>query len=424
MNSKVQIYTDFDGRREMLISDDGLPASFFVWSFLLDKYGTLQFNTRKTYTATMYFVLNYFKNSNIDIVERVNSGAFFNLEELRKFILHCKYKVAEESRSENVDSISLMADRKFDKALDILIHSTRHSDNKVSGQTVKGRLARFISFVEYLYKIFYFDNSISPKIHNKMTDLKRIIEDEKRKAKSDNASVKDPFESPIPDEIFFKLLEIIHPTSAENPFKGSRFRNSIIINTFIETGVRIGAVAKIKISDVKGNSDTPRILVTRTPDDKSDPRRIRPSQKTKAHSTAISVGLMKRLESYIVTKRKDFNASESHDFLFVSEKGVSEGQPLSLNAFASIIKKLSNTLNFNFSPHTFRFKWNEIFDSRAIEAGYTPQQLEDIRKYAMGWTENSKMGLLYNEFRNAVKVHELSAERSSGFMPEAEEDVK
>lgn len=35
----------------------------------------------------------------------------------------------------------------------------------------------------------------------------------------------------------------------------------------------------------------------------------------------------------------------------------------------------------------------------------------------MGWDEDSKMGSIYNEFKHALKVHELSAQRQKDTMP-------
>jgi integrase len=386
-----------------------------------EKYGSKSFNTRHTYAGTMNFLHKYFKTNDINLVQRVESGQLFILKEFEDFTHHCKYKAdIDVDKAENVLPFGQMSD----KLLEGLIHETRYSEKKAGYQTVKGRLSRFISYIDYLYNLFHFDNDVSPEIHNKITELRKLVTDTIATEIKNNASVVDPFEKAIPDDIFVSFLEMIHPKSLNNPFKGSRFRNHILVSILIETGIRRGAVAKLKLSDIKDSNDNYRLLTTRTPDDKTDKRLRAGAQKTNAHSSAISSELMKRIKTYITTERSGYKASESHDFLLVSEKGVTAGDPLSLNMVSSVIDKLSNALGFHITPHLIRHKWNEIFHTRALAAGYTSQQIEDIRKYAMGWTEDSKMGQIYNKFINAVIVHELSVERSSDFMPEAGADKK
>ncbi|MNL76690.1 hypothetical protein D3C87_2026990 [compost metagenome] len=55
-----------------------------------------------------------------------------------------------------------------------------------------------------------------------------------------------------------------------------------------------------------------------------------------------------------------------------------------------------------------RHKWNEIFDKQGERVGINPALLEDIRKYAMGWSQDSTMNCVYNDKRLALKARELS----------------
>ncbi|TOR04688.1 integrase, partial [Vibrio parahaemolyticus] len=235
--------------------------------------------------------------------------------------------------------------------------------------------------------------------------------------KDENYDVKDPLEQVIPDEVFFEMLEIIKPSNPNNPWKGSKLRNQLIVNIFIETGIRKGALAKLKSSNVKNDAHGFRIMITRTPNDVTDKRRLRASQKTKPHSSAISEETFDLIKLYIETERVKYSESQSHDFILVSEKGNTAGEHLSVLSINYVIKSLSNALKFELTPHLFRHKWNELFDEKASAAGYSSEQIEDIRKYAMGWDEDSKMGSIYNEFKHALKVHELSAQRQKDTMP-------
>jgi integrase len=184
--------------------------------------------------------------------------------------------------------------------------------------------------------------------------------------------------------------------------------------------MRVGALAKLKLSDIIEEWDNPRLLLTRTPDDITDPRKRKPQQKTKPLASPISKQLLKTIKHYIDTDRKKFDKNSTHDFLFVSEKGKNKGQPLSMKGVYNITKTLSRVLNFDFCPHLLRHKYNEIFDIKATAMGYAPEKIEDCRKYLMGWSEDSKMGAVYNEFRNAVKVREITASDQTDFFSKKE----
>ncbi|TRO96231.1 site-specific integrase, partial [Pseudomonas aeruginosa] len=113
---------------------------------------------------------------------------------------------------------------------------------------------------------------------------------------------------------------------------------------------------------------------------------------------------------YIDNVRIVFPRAQFHDFVFVSEndsKGTA-GQPLSLKAINAIFQKLSRSLGFHVHPHLLRHKWNEIFDKKGESLGVNPALLEDARKYAMGWSQNTTQNRRYNEKRIALKTREIS----------------
>jgi len=419
MNSRVTIFTSLSGKRDVVIVDDaGLPVCFFLWSFISDCYGQKAFNTRNRYTHTINFIHKYFTKEKIDIVERVREGQLFSLDEVEKFVRHCQFNISSQQDKHNVVSI----DKLINNPVYLRMHETRNSNNKVAVSTVSVRLFQFISYIDYLYTIFHYDNNSSEKISDSLSKLKSFIDERRGSLGDDKSAASDPYESAIPDKSYFDMLEYIKPSSSNNPWKGSRLRNQLIVQLLIETGIRKGAVAKLKITDIVDDWSAPRILVTRTPNDVTDARTIRPAQKTKPHASSISLELLKSLKIYISTIRPQYE-SDSHDFLFISEKGNTSGQPLALNSLSALIKVLSESIGFHFTPHILRHKWNEIFDIQAKGLGYSDQQIEDIRKYAMGWSENSEMSLLYNSMRNAIRVHEISSARSSKFMPKIDGEV-
>ncbi|RPH16498.1 MAG: site-specific integrase [Alteromonadaceae bacterium TMED7] len=132
---------------------------------------------------------------------------------------------------------------------------------------------------------------------------------------------------------------------------------------------------------------------------------------------------MRKLLLYIETDRNGYDDANTHDFIFVSAKKT-PGQPLAKTSVQSIFDRLSQALDFHIHPHLFRHKWQEVFEVQAKKQGYTDEQINDMRKTACGWSESSDMVRVYNEFRNAVLVQEMSKIRQSEFMPKIDHSSK
>ena len=90
---------------------------------------------------------------------------------------------------------------------------------------------------------------------------------------------------------------------------------------------------------------------------------------------------------------------------------------MSYNAINKVIATFGEAIGIELHPHLLRHKWNEIFEANAKAQGYSPDQIEDLRKYAMGWAADSKMAALYNAFQLAVKVAEISSKNQSKSIP-------
>lgn len=416
MDYSVETYKNLDNLSDVSIADENmLPACFFLSNHLETSYADHAFNTRHTYAKVLLFIFRYFTTKSIDLPERVESGMFFTADEYDAFTRHCKYKVETDFKD---DSNVVSFERFSGKQLDNFIHASQSTESRAAAKTIKLRLRLFFGYIEYLYNVYHFANNPPEFVSKNFADFERKVKTDISLLKDDNADVSDPFEQAIPDDVFFKVLEIIKPTSPNNPWtEPVKLRNQLTVDIFIETGIRLGANGGLKISDIKENWDKPRLMITRTPNDPTDPRIIPSAQKTKAHSAAIPHDLLKLLKLYINTERSKYPKAETHDFICVSTKGGSEGLPITDDGVSKAIKKLSKAVGFHLTPHIFRHKWNEIFEKRARVAGYTTEQIEDIRKYAMGWVEGSKMSGTYNSFMHAMLVHELSAQRQRETVP-------
>lgn len=427
-NVKVKIYKDMNGYNFPLIVRSGVfPACLYLNAYLNGNHNSpisvgknkissqaSAFNTLKKYAYELKFLYCYFIEQGINLVERVSSGEFLSRQEVDDFVRACKLYADNTATFEN--NIITISDKRIRDA----IHATSHNQPQVSAHTLRQRLIRLRSYIEYLYVQHHYDQEITntqTRIEDKFRKFQLYINTFISSTRENNTIVKDAFESVIPSDKFFYLLEIIKESSSNNPFKSSKLRNQIIMQILINTGVRVGVVLKLKICDLIEDWDNPRFLSTKTPNDPTDPRLDRPSNKTKAQSVSISLELLKLIKLYIQTIRKDSPTSYKHDFIFISEKGKTSGQPLSYKSIHKIVDKLGKSLGIKLHPHKIRHKWNEVFEDKAKECGLTSDKIEDLRKYAMGWVENSKMASVYNEYQLAITVADISSKTQSKAVP-------
>ncbi|MCL1068692.1 site-specific integrase [Shewanella olleyana] len=419
MNLKVEIYKDTTGNPFPLIVKNGIfPACLYLNAYLNGNHNSPlsrskrgkssqspSLNTLIKYAYELKLIYSHFTSKNINLAQRVSSGEFISQSELEDFVRVCKLYADNEDigKSEVVN----LTNRRIQNA----IHATINSQVQVSAHTFRQRLIRFRCYIENLYMCQHYGQCPSDEIASLDVKFRAFQQNMNRYIsgiRNDNTVTKDPLSPVISTEDFFNLLEIIKSSSPHNPFKLSKLRNQIIMQILIETGVRVGAILKLKISDLIDDWSTPRFLLTRTLNDTSDKRRIPAKNKTKAISVSVSSDLMKLLKLYIETTRAAHSQASKHDFIIISEKGKSSGQPITYDAVYKITDKFGKTINTKLFPHKLRHKWNEIFSINAELAGYSQDQVEDMRKYSMGWVEDSKMVNIYNEFKLAVKVAELS----------------
>lgn len=417
MNCSVESYRNFDNELcvDLVDNNCGLPHCFWL-SAHLSEYRT--FRTARTYAYQAKYYFEYFTSKKIDIVNRVESGKLFNKNELEQYMNHCLYKANKLVDSpKTVVEISQFSS----KTLDNLIYATRATKARVSNNTTKLRIKAFIKFITFLYDQIHAGFKVPNAVHIRYKDIKDRVKKYLDKLVPTNEVVKDEFEQAIPTDIYFRLNEITKPYSQDNPWsQHTRLRNHLIVQIFNETGIRIGALCKLKISDLMTNNPT-RIRITRTPNDPSDPRAQPAAQKTKRHSSAISKELMQSLLHYIETDRAKHDASKNHDFVFVSDKGSTAGQPISIQGVQYIFEKLSEPLKFKVHPHLTRHKFQEIFEDAAIKRGLAAERIEELRKYACGWSENSKMASIYNEHKIATESMKVSRQAQNAILGGMEE---
>ena len=194
-----------------------------------------------------------------------------------------------------------------------------------------------------------------------------------------------------------RLAAVVDHESSENPFKSEavRFRNQLIIQSFIETGVRRGELLNIKIEDINFRAQTLKII--RRPNDPGDSRKFQPLVKTRGREIPISPNLCEKLRLYIFRFRGNGVYAKKHGYLFVSDRG---GQPLSLKSLNVIFDKIraaAPDLQKNIHPHILRHTWNDAFSEAMDRQKISPEMEEKLRAELMGWSPTSSMPSCYTK---------------------------
>lgn len=390
-----------------IVTPDYIPVSPWVSNYLTIHLSGGALTTNLKYARQLKVILEYFKSKNIDIEDRVFTGEFFQIAELRAFFNFCKYK--SQSELGNVVDINIHSDKGIENA----IHSARVAEELAGADTAKGKIKRFKNFLFFMFTHVHADNLVSEDVKYRYDLAKEYLTESLINLKDFNTECVGEAESPLPTKAFFDLMDIIQVDSPKNPFKRSKFRNYLMINMYIDTGNRRGDHASLKIQDMKFEGEFNEISINRRPNDPSDSRKFVPSTKTKPHQSQVKKTLMIQVQEYINDVRPLYPKSNNHEFVFVTEnnsKGTA-GEPLSLSSIDKIFEKLTAVIGFKVHCHLLRHKFNEILTELAEEQGLGHDEVEKMRKYMMGWTRDSEMAERYNRFKIYKSTQTLSKAR-------------
>ena len=386
-----------------IVNEDQIPVSHYISNYLNIDMKTTSFNSKITYAYELKYIINFFYSQSppINLIERIVSRELLTRREIDVFL----NKVTKAS-TEKKPTIDMK--RVSSKKVENLIHMANYRYNLLNPDSAKKRINRLIHFIDRIIKRVNIDYSDYEKIDKKWEVLKEYLSNGNNNFKKTNSKVRSN-KQVISDNKFKELINLIQPYSKKNPFKHSKFRNFLIISLLIETGIRRGACANIKISDLKMYGTFDEIKITRDHDNETDDRLFKGRQKTREHSVYVTQKLMKCIKYYITKIREKYPNAEKHNFLFVTEMNTKNtiGSPLSLQSYNKIFNKLSVSLNIHITPHTLRHKWNELFEDMINNTEATNIDKESIRNFLMGWNPDSKMGNTYNEYSLQKKTQEI-----------------
>lgn len=202
-----------------------------------------------------------------------------------------------------------------------------------------------------------------------------------------------------------ELRAVVRPACPRNPFKPTvRFRNYVIVELMLATGLRRGEVLKLKLRHLpQGPKNT--LTVERAPDEKGDPRRNEPAVKTREREIPIPKALAVELWRYAQKHRKPGR----HPYLFTSQRG---GVPLDVSGlngiFSCLVRRCFPDLRGKLHPHNIRHTFNNRLLEKARELGWSDDQQQKVQTYLNGWAEGSIMPEIYTRAVVEAQAMELA----------------
>ena len=170
----------------------------------------------------------------------------------------------------------------------------------------------------------------------------------------------------------------------QDPFVGGR--NWLLILWALHTGLRIGELLGIRISDLDLEART--VLVARRPDSPDDPRRRQPTNKCRERPVGLPSGVVERTRRHLACERPTVLGSRGNPFLFVS----GTGRPLSASTVTRMygqVREAFPAVGPNFCGHVLRHTWNEAFSRACDAAGVGAEDEARQRAYLMGWASEA-----------------------------------
>ena len=369
-----------DGERfTLLVNEDGIP-DFWTTLYMTTK-------VRSQTQATQRAHLNNLVHINIweqiigerlsdKIIRIINDHTkilnddLFTTNEIHQIGHHCK--LTSKAARRNLKASAKVV--RNDNLIKFISPVNKIPDLIVGVEQQRGRINEFAEYFEFLaINILRFKSAFSGYL-DQISRIKSCILNQKSKGRSSRSKVNDPDRKAPPSEVFDEIMKMVNPDNPLNPFTFSvKNRNYLLFQVLYETGMRTGEILQLKIEDIEF-SDL-KIQVRRRHNDPEDTkRRFEPNAKTEERDIPISRKLSNELRHYIFYERSKIANAKLHNFLFVSSKGKSKGDPLSLIQFskmvekvaiseklADFIKKNGFSTSRNITKHSFRHNFNNRF---------------------------------------------------------------
>ncbi|MGX8219669.1 tyrosine-type recombinase/integrase [Psychrobacter celer] len=387
-------------RYSLLTGSDGLPLwypTLFATSQL--RNAAKAPNTIEAHLNAIKLLFEWANSHKIDLKQSFLTMKFLTVEQIESLCSYLKQARSQRMKS-NVIPIR-MANKERTRA-------SLTQTKTVAKQTYYIRISYITDYLEWFAKRVLSERKIiiSREISHLISLMTRSLK-ARRPTRSINQRNAPRGVSEAQREL---LLSVCDPKYPNSPFSSkTRERDSLIVEILYRTGVRLGELLSIKISDLNFQENT--LLIARRHDDVEDPRIKQPVAKTLDRLLPLSRDLSQRIHDYILRHRSLVKGANRHEFLFVTYKsGPDCGMPLSTSSVYRIINRVTSNIDClsELTPHVLRHTWNDRFSEKADKQGLDEAEEEKLRSYLMGWKEGSGTSATYTRRHIEKEAHKVS----------------
>lgn len=379
MKYRIKRLKNKDGIRSCIIINEsnGLPLVYpNLYMSVISRTNSYSFSTMEAIANALLLFERYNADMNMGVFDMVNP----DIEKLvsnKGYLFGLMNALTYRNDLENVTSI--------------------HKEQHVSKRTLYFKIMTIENYVKWFFDniaINNIDSSRYETISRAFDFIKPRIENGK------NYNIQSESKS-LTNEQVTTLTDMVSVKSKINPFSEHvRFRNNLIIEILLETGIRGGELLNIKLVDFDYAHKS--LCIVRRPDDQNEPRLRQPLVKTLERKIPLSIELTELIQKYISDFRSKQCHAREHGYLLVTHSSKGQlGHALTISGYQKIfeqIRKNSNVLS-NIVGHSLRHTWNVKF-SEMMHMNSNSQDYityEKVRNYLMGWKKNSTTSDIYNQ---------------------------
>lgn len=313
--------------------------------------------------------------SPIDFEYRLQSGTGFSDGEVRHLVQHLRVKHTKSPDNAEQES--------------------------VSGPTLASRLCNVAAYATFIAREAQHraDEKSYDRINSALTHLLRCLQDA--------TPIGKPGEGRgLTRKLRERLEMILEPHSKLSPWTSAvSCRNLCVVSLFLDTGLRLSELARVKLEDVVLIGADPTIDVRTNRDDPDDPRADLPEAKTRGRRLPLSPRLGSSIWRYISHERARTPHAKTSPFLFVTEAG----KPMSRRAIQNVVERLSvkyPEFSGRLTCHVLRHTFNSDLRKALRESGHSRDRVEEVQAYACGWSLKSQMPRHYSRHEIESSAHE------------------
>ncbi len=356
---RVRLVVFADGERvSMLLNSVGIPhwhATLFATTQVRNSNKAP--NTLIAALSAVRMLLRWCVSQSLDLESRLASHALLSNAELESLRAFC------EGRRPRRDSVSKPTKVRHLRANEHARASISRAPDRVSSGVQYIRITYIAKYLEWM--TFQLCERATQRLDpGRASDVKLMTASFRALRPTIAGRSRLTSRRGMSSDAQVQLLEIVGPTSDENPFDPLvQERNELIVWLLFHLGIRAGELLALKVSDFDFQKN--EVVVVRRHGDKSDPRRHQPVAKTLDRRLSLSNELAAAVAKYVLQSRRRIPGAKRHHFLLVTHKpGPHEGAPLSRQMLAKIfstIRRSAPDALANVVPHVLRHTANDRF---------------------------------------------------------------